>query len=289
MLFPKSFVSEEDAAELLLGRARQDSGFSGDGGGRGGEENSGPEAVQHDTEIHSEYKRMVHQGRQFLCQVPVVPKKGDELTAGLGGGGDGGGAEKGDAGRVDGHFGGAASDIDGNHDDSSTDATAIQAARVAEREEEEEKEEEEQQRQRNELARAAHRGPMLLRGMRGTCSYFRDGWWTYSFCYGDRVRQFHQLAPSQNVPVYPPQEDPTVSAFDLGVYSNKRKDSKGDGNQPDSDNSGIEERGQEQQKSERGDGLRLETQGDTRYLVQTLAGGTVCDLTGRNRKVEVQV
>ena len=29
--------------------------------------------------------------------------------------------------------------------------------------------------------------------------------------------------------------------------------------------------------------------GESRYLVQKLAGGTVCDLTGKERKIEVQV
>ena len=269
-------------AERLLGRGSE----SGDGGFNGGD--GRPEMVQHDKEIQSEYKRMVHQGRQFLCQIPVVLGRSDRVTAGLDSGvgsDDGGGAEKGDAARVDGDSGGAASVIDENNDDSA-DATALQAARVAE---EELEQEQEQQRQRNELARAAHRGPMLLRGMRGTCMYFRDGWWTYSFCYGDRVRQFHQLAPSQNVPVYPPQDDPTVPAFDLGVYSSSKEGSKEDRDELDHENSGIEESGQGQQRSKRGDGFRLETHSDTRYLVQTLTGGTVCDLTGRNRKVEVQV
>lgn len=269
-MFPRSYISEEDASERLLERAREDEGFG----------NDGPEMAQHDKEIRPEYKRMVHQGREFLCQIPVMPSKSDKVAAGLGS--DEGGTGKGDAARVDGDSGGAASVGDGNDDDSSADATALQAARVAEQEEE-------QRKQRNELARAAHRGPMLLRGMRGTCSYYREGWWTYSFCYGERARQFHQLAPGQNVPVYPPYEDPEELAFDIGVYSNKKKNGKGDGNQRNPDNSGIEERGQGQQKPEGGDGLRLETQGDTRYMVQTLTGGTVCDLTGRDRKVEVQV
>jgi protein OS-9 len=34
---------------------------------------------------------------------------------------------------------------------------------------------------------------------------------------------------------------------------------------------------------------RLETKGSTRYMVQRLSGGTECDLTGKERKIEVQV
>lgn len=33
----------------------------------------------------------------------------------------------------------------------------------------------------------------------------------------------------------------------------------------------------------------LETRGEARYLVQRLGGGTVCDLTGKQRRIEVQV
>jgi protein OS-9 len=34
---------------------------------------------------------------------------------------------------------------------------------------------------------------------------------------------------------------------------------------------------------------RLETKGEMRYLVQKLKGGTTCDLTGKERRIEVQV
>jgi protein OS-9 len=34
---------------------------------------------------------------------------------------------------------------------------------------------------------------------------------------------------------------------------------------------------------------KLAVKGQSRYLVQHLAGGTVCDLTGEERSIEVQV
>jgi protein OS-9 len=48
-----------------------------------------------------------------------------------------------------------------------------------------------------ELVRASDRGWELLEGMKGSCIYYLSGWWSYSFCYKDEVKQFHQLPPSR--------------------------------------------------------------------------------------------
>nr|GFD60541.1 hypothetical protein [Tanacetum cinerariifolium] len=72
-----------------------------------------------------------------------------------------------------------------------------------------------------ELVRAADRGWELLEGMRGNCIYYLSGWWSYSFCYNNEVKQFHQLPPSRGVPIYPPVEDTSVHSFVLGRFSNK--------------------------------------------------------------------
>ncbi|KAG9993103.1 hypothetical protein KCU78_g19061, partial [Aureobasidium melanogenum] len=121
-----------------------------------------------------------------------------------------------------------------------------------------------------ELARANTRGWQLLKGMQGNCIYYWSGWWSYRYCYGQGVKQFHQLPPSQGVPVYPPVEDPAVPGFMLGaVQDQPRHDS------------------QEELSEDKAVG-KLETRGESRYLVQRLAGGTVCDLTGRERRIEVQ-
>ncbi|KAF2397545.1 hypothetical protein EJ06DRAFT_533148 [Trichodelitschia bisporula] len=119
-----------------------------------------------------------------------------------------------------------------------------------------------------ELARATKRGWELLRGMEGNCLYFYSGWWSYSFCYNQGVRQFHQLTPGRNVPVYPPVEDKSVDSYILGSFQKSNSDSKDLSNEK-----GV---------------ARMETKGETRYLVQKLSGGTVCDLTGKERKIEVQ-
>ncbi|QDS68220.1 hypothetical protein FKW77_010583 [Venturia effusa] len=141
-----------------------------------------------------------------------------------------------------------------------------------------------------ELARATTRGWELLQEMEGSCLYFFSGWWSYSFCYGDGVRQFHQLPPGKNVPVYPPVEDQSVTAYTLGVFDGRLNGEMTDGTQKtlggetmlgqDSD-SGVGGR------ETREKGLaRLEAKGEIRYLVQKLKGGTICDLTGKERKIE---
>ncbi|CAD0089853.1 unnamed protein product [Aureobasidium vineae] len=121
-----------------------------------------------------------------------------------------------------------------------------------------------------ELARANTRGWQLLKGMQGNCIYYWSGWWSYRYCYAQGVKQFHQLPPSQGVPAYPPVEDPAVPGFMLGAVPDQpRHDDQG----PLADEKAVG---------------KLETRGESRYLVQRLAGGTTCDLTGRERRIEVQ-
>ncbi|PGH09607.1 hypothetical protein AJ79_05663 [Helicocarpus griseus UAMH5409] len=136
--------------------------------------------------------------------------------------------------------------------------------------------------QEKELARAADRGLELLSEMKGRCMYYVAGWWSYSFCYMDQVRQFHALPPGNGVPVYPPAEDPATHSYVLGRFRTPKKDNgkkKGSGQTP-------RENGSEKRPST--EVAELQTKGDSRYLVQHLEDGTTCDLTGRDRKIEVQ-
>ncbi|KAF1992091.1 hypothetical protein K402DRAFT_322086 [Aulographum hederae CBS 113979] len=128
-----------------------------------------------------------------------------------------------------------------------------------------------------ELERASDRGWQLLKGMEGSCIYFVSGWWSYSFCHNQGVKQFHALPPSKMVPIYPPMEDPNVASFVLGEFNTI--------------GAGEEKQAKvvKDDRTEEETGLAtLETKGDSRYLVQRLAGGTTCDLTGKERKIEVQ-
>lgn len=128
-----------------------------------------------------------------------------------------------------------------------------------------------------ELARATERGWELLRDMEGECMYFISGWWSYSFCYNTNVKQFHQLPPGKGIPMYPPVEDESTPSYVLGKFAKLTgpKDEQIDGKRSSrsGDNHGITE---------------LQAKGETRYLVQRLGGGTTCDLTGRERRIEVQ-
>ncbi|KAF2707739.1 hypothetical protein K504DRAFT_470107 [Pleomassaria siparia CBS 279.74] len=143
-----------------------------------------------------------------------------------------------------------------------------------------------------ELIRAADRGWELLDGMQGECIYYLSGWWSYSFCYKDDVKQFHQLPPSRGVPIYPPVEDTSVKSYVLGSFSGEKGKKKGAkaqktlGREEGSTEEVVDDEGKTQSK-----GLelaKLETKGSTRYMVQKLSGGTECDLTGKERKIEVQ-
>ncbi|KAK5126902.1 hypothetical protein LTR85_008260 [Meristemomyces frigidus] len=153
-----------------------------------------------------------------------------------------------------------------------------------------------------ELARATDRGWELLSGMQGNCMYFISGWWSYRFCYGQGVKQFHQLPPNRGVPVYPPVEDPSVEGFELGNYVPEEpkkvggaesddetvangKDGRGDGWEGESALDVSEGAKVKHRPSGYGE---LVQRGESRYLVQRLAGGTKCDLTGKDRRIEVQ-
>ncbi|KAJ6134276.1 hypothetical protein N7523_000598 [Penicillium sp. IBT 18751x] len=128
--------------------------------------------------------------------------------------------------------------------------------------------------EQKELARATDRGLELLREMEDKCMYYFSGWWSYSFCYRKQIKQFHALAAGRGVPNYPPMEDPNTHSFVLGQFP--------------ADASDKEEGKQEHRQTYPTDVAELHTKGGSRYLVQHLRGGTKCDLTGRDRRVEVQ-
>ncbi|KAF1969930.1 hypothetical protein BU23DRAFT_538996 [Bimuria novae-zelandiae CBS 107.79] len=151
-----------------------------------------------------------------------------------------------------------------------------------------------------ELVRASSRGGELLDGMKGECIYYLSGWWSYSFCYKDYVKQFHQLPPGRGgAPIYPPVEDPAVNSFILGRFSEKEEEKKREERKTlgseqeardfDDEGNAKQKKADTEAKEETGLDLpRLESKASSKYMVQRLSGGTVCDLTGRERKIEVQ-
>ncbi|KAL7898983.1 glucosidase II beta subunit-like domain-containing protein [Trichoderma sp. TUCIM 5745] len=124
-----------------------------------------------------------------------------------------------------------------------------------------------------ELGRAAASGWNLLSQLEDTCLYFMSGWWSYRFCNNREIVQFHAL-PSTPMGK-PPQRDPHAAEYVLGQAS--LPETSETHSTPSS--SGADD---EKPPAE------LQVKGDQRYLVQRLDGGTVCDLTGRPRTIEVQ-
>ncbi|GAA5892864.1 hypothetical protein JCM8208_004108 [Rhodotorula glutinis] len=131
-----------------------------------------------------------------------------------------------------------------------------------------------------ERDRGVQHGLALLEPMRQGCLYLREGWFTYSFCYGNEIRQFH--AYDMRVPgTNGPKEDPDADAYTLGMM-------------PEPSFSPEPKYGSGRHTAELqvpttlggGDGLGWDEGG--RYLSQVWDSGTICDKTGLPREVEVQ-
>jgi protein OS-9 len=128
-----------------------------------------------------------------------------------------------------------------------------------------------------ELARASYHGVELLQDLDGPCMYFWSDWWTYSFCHTSEVKQFHQL-PLQ--PGKAPQEDKKIPSFILG-----RAKPPSDNSQDHKVNSVDIHKGHKIITTQT---TEIHVKGDVKYLSQQLDDGTICDLTGSPRRVEVQ-
>ncbi|GAM90492.1 hypothetical protein ANO11243_085360 [Dothideomycetidae sp. 11243] len=135
------------------------------------------------------------------------------------------------------------------------------------------------QEERAELERTNARGWELLSQLQGDCIFYWAGWWTYRYCFGEGVKQFHEI-PRPPGKVGHPVEDPNVQGFMLGTIGDA------DDKAVPAENS-IEARANSDIAVSRSSGS-LETKAGVKYLVQKLDGGTVCDLTGKERKIEVQ-
>ncbi|KAI0397198.1 glucosidase II beta subunit-like protein-domain-containing protein [Xylariaceae sp. FL0594] len=132
-----------------------------------------------------------------------------------------------------------------------------------------------------ELARASSHGLDLINELDGTCLYYMSGWWSYRFCYGQDVVQFHAVASS--VKGGPPTRDITTAEYVLGRVPDPHVASR------------ASRRGQHRQQNDHDSSsvptsptTELQVKGDQRYLVQKMGDGTICDLTGRERTIEIQ-
>ncbi|KAK3344234.1 glucosidase II beta subunit-like protein-domain-containing protein [Lasiosphaeria hispida] len=135
-----------------------------------------------------------------------------------------------------------------------------------------------------ELSRASTKGWELMSGLEGHCLYLKSGWWSYTFCYGDGIRQFHALPDGPNGG--PPVIDPHSQEYVLGT-TNPTAKARHHGHQTTA-GAGDGGEAREETKGVAPPNTELQVKGDQRYLVQRLSGGTLCDLTGKPRTVEVQ-
>lgn len=138
-----------------------------------------------------------------------------------------------------------------------------------------------------ELSLASTRGWELLRDLDGTCLYFISGWWSYMFCYGDEIVQFHALPSGPKGG--PPVRDPQSHEYVLGRVHDDEHHYFHRGDADADNNHQVQGRGGGDARAlDRPPNTELQVKGDQRYLMQRLEGGTICDLTGRERTVEVQ-
>lgn len=143
-----------------------------------------------------------------------------------------------------------------------------------------------------ELARANSKGWELMSGLDNQCLYYISGWWSYKFCYGQDIVQFHAL-PS-GVKGGLPVRDPNSAEYILGRVEQKppprkkagARQTRGDSPLPTDLDSAQKLVGDS--KSPAPPNTELQVKGDQRFLVQRMEGGTLCDLTGRDRTIEIQ-
>lgn len=120
-----------------------------------------------------------------------------------------------------------------------------------------------------------------------------SGWWSYRFCYNDSVSQFHAATPQPGQSQFPPVRDPATPKYLLGRAKPQTKRKFRNEDHGESVDEGgtdlelIDSRGEPNNYSDEEQGT-LRSNGDTRYLVQKLRDGTICDLTLRPRDIEIQ-
>lgn len=114
----------------------------------------------------------------------------------------------------------------------------------------------------NQLLEAQEAAIKMLEPMAKKCFYYSKDWWTYSFCFGKDIRQFH-LEEAFYLTYQFPEPGTDAMSFILGKFARK----------PNGDFIYDAE---------------VKTEGDTNYLSYTIGQGTVCDLTKEDRSIEVQ-
>ncbi|KAF9069900.1 hypothetical protein BDP27DRAFT_1221642 [Rhodocollybia butyracea] len=118
----------------------------------------------------------------------------------------------------------------------------------------------------------------LLNPLSERCLYHRQGWFTYSYCHNDQIRQFRELPQAQShIP---------GKYFLFIIYFRISWESYTLGKAPATPEPGADLTVAERNAIEAN--LELARGAGSRYLVQRWNDGTLCDKTGKGREVEVQ-
>lgn len=123
-----------------------------------------------------------------------------------------------------------------------------------------------------EESRAVASGWELIAELEDTCLYYVLGWWSYSFCRNTEIVQYHALASSPKG--QPPKRDLQAPEYVLGRIPTIPPQSRSTESTTENEFDPIP--------------AEIQEKGKQRYLVQRLAGGTICDLTQRERTIEIQ-
>lgn len=126
------------------------------------------------------------------------------------------------------------------------------------------------EKKRDELVRqeAKSKALQLLEPLKEKCLYYVEGYFMYSLCYGNEITQFHPAQVQSNPEVPIPEEG--TDQYILGRFNKADQDQKAD------------------VVKERFDVTVQSSDAGTKYLSQRLGGGTICDLTGFERNIEIQ-
>ncbi|KAL0074195.1 glucosidase II beta subunit-like protein-domain-containing protein [Phycomyces blakesleeanus] len=126
------------------------------------------------------------------------------------------------------------------------------------------------------------RGLQLLEPLSKGCLYFTlHGYWTYEYCHGQHVRQFHEERIAQGENGQPDTRREGAS-FYLGLYPGTTESSDLIQRNSAKQSTTVQQISKNIPKTD------LHHVGDKRYLVQKWGGGTQCDITKEPRSIEVQ-
>jgi protein OS-9 len=129
-----------------------------------------------------------------------------------------------------------------------------------------------------ELARATVRGWELLKDMEGHCMYFISGWWSYRSATTPTSNNSTNCPRGRELPSTLPPKIRTTPSYVLGGLASRATTRRS-----------ASRRGRESQMGRGFGGCGIAGKGRDEVSSAETRRGTTCDLTGKERRVEVQV